>query len=89
MIRPGTWVGIWIAAIGVVVALVVEDPTTEASPEILIGVGAIALGIVAALAINRYQDHAATRPCPRCGKRVAVGQLDCPHCGFNFRTIGG
>ena len=28
------------------------------------------------------------RPCPRCGQRVANGVLDCPHCGFDFRTIG-
>jgi predicted RNA-binding Zn-ribbon protein involved in translation (DUF1610 family) len=26
--------------------------------------------------------------CPNCGKRVGRGKLDCPHCGFDFRTIG-
>lgn len=30
----------------------------------------------------------ASRPCPRCGERVKNGVLDCPHCGFDFRTIG-
>jgi hypothetical protein len=29
-----------------------------------------------------------SRPCPRCGKRVEVGKLDCDTCGFDFRTIG-
>jgi transposase len=28
------------------------------------------------------------RDCPRCGKKVRRGILDCPHCGFDFRTIG-
>ena len=26
--------------------------------------------------------------CPGCGKRVGRGILDCPHCGFDFRTSG-
>jgi cyclohexanone monooxygenase len=29
-----------------------------------------------------------TRPCPRCGKRVEVGRLDCGFCGFDFRQVG-
>lgn len=33
-------------------------------------------------------EREASRPCIRCGERVANGVLDCPHCGFNFRTIG-
>jgi hypothetical protein len=28
------------------------------------------------------------RPCLRCGRRVKVGELECPHCGFDFCTIG-
>jgi hypothetical protein len=28
------------------------------------------------------------RPCPRCGRPVEVGVLDCPSCDFDFRTIG-
>jgi hypothetical protein len=30
----------------------------------------------------------AGRPCPRCGEDVQKGVLDCPHCGFDFGTIG-
>jgi hypothetical protein len=33
-------------------------------------------------------EREASRPCTRCGERVANGVLDCPHCGFDFRTIG-
>lgn len=29
-----------------------------------------------------------SRPCPRCGRQVKVGMLDCADCGFDFRTIG-
>jgi ribosomal protein L37E len=28
------------------------------------------------------------RPCARCGRRVKVGEMDCPACGFDFRTVG-
>lgn len=44
----------------------------------------IALALVAGAAMSRRR----TRPCPRCGERVEVGSLDCPHCSFDFRTIG-
>lgn len=33
------------------------------------------------------RSRSGTRPCPRCGQRVKVGELDCPHCDFDFRTI--
>jgi hypothetical protein len=29
-----------------------------------------------------------SRPCPRCGQRVPVGELECGACDFDFRTIG-
>lgn len=29
-----------------------------------------------------------SRQCPQCGRPVKVGALDCPDCGFEFRTIG-
>jgi len=32
--------------------------------------------------------QAETRPCTMCGKRVNNGVMDCPHCGFDFRSIG-
>lgn len=28
------------------------------------------------------------RECPRCGRGVKIGVLDCPHCGFDFRSVG-
>lgn len=28
------------------------------------------------------------RPCPRCGRGVVKGRLDCSGCGFDFRTVG-
>jgi len=46
------------------------------------------LGVLAYVPLNRLQDRAETRACPRCGGRVPVGELDCPHCDFDFRTIG-
>jgi hypothetical protein len=30
-----------------------------------------------------------TRECPRCGRDVRKGLLDCPHCEYDFRAIGG
>lgn len=33
------------------------------------------------------RDRANSRPCNRCGERVTNGVLDCPSCGFDFRTI--
>ena len=27
------------------------------------------------------------RPCPRCGRPVEVGVLDCDECGFDFRAV--
>lgn len=29
-----------------------------------------------------------SQQCLQCGRPVKVGVLNCPHCGFNFRTIG-
>jgi hypothetical protein len=29
-----------------------------------------------------------SRACPRCGHAVPSGVMICPHCGFDFRTIG-
>jgi hypothetical protein len=36
----------------------------------------------------RYGLIKPSRTCPRCGKRVRVGKLDCGPCGFDFRQIG-
>lgn len=48
----------------------------------------IVAGILGVFGIRQYEDHMATRPCPRCGRRVAVGDLECPYCDFDFETIG-
>jgi hypothetical protein len=29
-----------------------------------------------------------SRACPRCGRQVKKGDLECSECGFDFRTIG-
>jgi hypothetical protein len=39
-------------------------------------------------ATKAIQQRVAGRPCPRSGLPVPVGQLECEHCGFDFRTIG-
>jgi uncharacterized OB-fold protein len=55
-------------------------------------IGVVAVFIVGALIEEfirtRRRERYRTRPCPRCGEGVAVGVLDCPYCGFDFRTIG-
>ena len=42
------------------------------------------------VATSRERKHdpaEAVRPCPDCGENVAIDELDCPHCQFDFRTI--
>lgn len=51
------------------------------------GLGLLVMLLLVALLLTVHQ-HSTGRPCPRCGQRVKVGVLDCPHCGFDFRTIG-
>lgn len=46
------------------------------------------VGFVGAMLLSRLQDHTASRACNRCGERVANGVLECPHCGFDFRSVG-
>jgi hypothetical protein len=50
---------------------------------ILLGAGAITGGI-----LLRTSPSPPVRACPRCGRAVPVGRLDCADCGFDFRTIG-
>lgn len=40
------------------------------------------------LVVVRLRRRLNSRPCPRCGERVANGALDCPQCQFDFRTVG-
>lgn len=51
------------------------------------GLIALVVALIVA-AIFFATDRSGSRPCPRCGERVENGVLDCPHCEFDFRTIG-
>jgi hypothetical protein len=55
-------------------------------------VGLIALAVVlivaAILFVTDSGSSPGERPCPRCGQGVKNGVLGCPHCAFDFRTIG-
>lgn len=50
--------------------------------------GLLALVVALVVAIARWMFRPGSRPCLRCGQRVTNGVLECPHCGFDFRTIG-
>jgi Uncharacterised protein family UPF0547 len=50
---------------------------------ILLGAGAITGGVLLRSSASRL-----VRACPRCGRAVPVGTLECADCGFDFRTIG-
>ena len=50
---------------------------------VLLGAGAITGGV-----LLRTSPSRVVRACPRCGRAVPVGTLDCGACGFDFRTIG-
>lgn len=69
-------------ALGCVAVAIVVGATTSIDAAVLIFVAA-ALGIP----INALQRRVQSRPCPRCGRRVGVGELDCPACKFDFRVI--
>lgn len=65
-----------------------EDSTLQVILLMLV----IGLGTAGWWGLERWeyerQRAARVRPCPRCGRDVDVGVLDCPHCDFDFRTIG-
>ncbi len=53
--------------------------------------GLVALGVCLIVGLVMWVGDGARRrdrPCVRCGEAVPNGILDCPHCGFDFRTIG-
>lgn len=63
----------------------------SASGILLIAEADYAAGIIfwiAVIALVVFLVRRRSRACPRCGNRVAVDELDCPHCGFDFRSIG-
>jgi hypothetical protein len=37
---------------------------------------------------RRIGGRLTSRPCPRCGRRIQAGELECDSCGFDFRSIG-
>lgn len=47
----------------------------------------LTLAAIAAIFLIAGLFRQRTRPCPRCGRGVTLGVLDCKHCGFDFRTI--
>lgn len=61
-------------------ALTLASAQTNPAPAIIFWGFVIAVII---LAVVRSR-----RPCPRCGVRVKNRVMDCPNCGFDFRTIG-
>lgn len=52
------------------------------------GLGLALMGLLLLLALLVWLMTPSGRPCPRCGESVKKGVLDCPDCGFDFRTIG-
>jgi hypothetical protein len=50
---------------------------------ILLGAGAITGGVLLRSSTSRL-----VRACPRCGRAVPVGTLECADCGFDFRSVG-
>ena len=46
------------------------------------------IGLWFMIFVQRETVPHSSRRCPRCSRLVKVGVLDCPHCGFDFRTIG-
>ena len=50
--------------------------------ELLIILLMLGLPALAIVLVVRNKD---SRPCPQCAKRVKKGELDCPHCGYDFR----
>lgn len=62
-----------------------QDPSTGLGPLTiaLIVLAALAVAALVAFLVRRL----ATRPCPRCGRRVRTGRLECGRCGFDFRAL--
>jgi len=51
---------------------------------------ALAVGLICVVVLVvrlSRRANGSQRPCPRCGRPVVNGVLDCPACGFDFRTI--
>jgi hypothetical protein len=49
--------------------------------------GLATLGLVGLLIAVSVLYRAPTRPCHRCGRRVALGKRVCQHCGYEFEPV--
>jgi hypothetical protein len=63
------------------------------SIELLGGVGILSLVIAVFEGWDEivgfaHKSSRSFRPCPRCGKPVEAGVMECPHCQFDFWSIG-
>ncbi len=65
---------------------VVSDPLVA----FLYGIGPLEIVIVLVMVaipvmiVMRLEQWMTSRPCPRCGERVANGKLECRACGYDF-----
>ena len=53
----------------------------------LISFGLALLGLLGLLVVASLLYRGPTRPCHRCGRRVALGKRVCQHCGYEFEPI--
>ena len=40
------------------------------------------------LSVIWFMTRPKGRNCPRCGENVKKGRMECPSCGFDFKTVG-
>lgn len=90
---PMTGRGIRTAVLAGIAAVLIAGLAADGLPlgEFALYVGVIVLAVLALKGLARFARWLGadpSRPCPRCGEGVKNGILDCPHCGFDFRTVG-
>ena len=49
--------------------------------------GLATLGLVALMVAVTVLHRPATRPCHRCGRKVALGRRVCRHCDYDFEPV--
>ncbi|MCA1572873.1 MAG: hypothetical protein LC798_21790 [Chloroflexi bacterium] len=65
-----------------------QDCTTSSCEPVAVWYAVLlALGLVVYEIVRMVRGRAASRPCPRCGRRVPVGVLDCAACEYDFRAV--
>lgn len=88
------WLGFAVLAVPILLLMWIAGSLTLAEAFQILGVWAIIwFGIVIYLLrgelVTMLRELGSTsRACPRCGHPVRSGVMTCPHCGFDFRTIG-